>query len=413
MRILFLNNFNYLRGGSEKVMLEEMDLLSQTDHEVAVFARSHERNDPAEFSEFFPPAMDTEQLGVSLKTPGTVCQLIYSRSARLGLREVLYRFRPDVAHAHNIYGRLSLSVVDELEAQGIPVVMTLHDLKPLCPSYLMLNHGKICELCQGKHFYQAVLTRCHKNSLVGSTIYAVESYLNRIFGKYAKITRFIAPSSFLRDKFVQFGWPLEKLVYLPNFIEYFPDDTIQTARNYWLCFGRLSREKGVRTLLMAYSALSSPPPLVIAGDGPHRSELETLAQETRMPVSFTGHLNQADIQTTLRHAKVVIMPSECYENAPLSLLEAFAYGKPVVGSRIGGIPEMIEDGINGLLFEAGSIEDLRTKLKLITKLPDERLAAMGYAGKQMVTTHFSAPVHYKGLISIYEDVLTRPCTSPT
>jgi glycosyltransferase involved in cell wall biosynthesis len=287
--------------------------------------------------------------------------------------------------------------------------MTLHDLKLLCPSYLMLNHGEVCELCQGKQFYHAVMTRCHKNSVAGSAIYAIESYLNRLFGKYEKIAGFIAPSRFFHDKCVQFGWPPEKLVYLPNFIEDLPDNAAETTRGNLLCFGRLSREKGVKTLIKAYSALSSPPPLVIAGDGPQRSELETLARDTRMPVTFTGHLMQAEMQTALHHAKAVIMPSEWYENAPLSLLEAFAYGKPVVGARIGGIPEMIDDGINGLLFEAGSIDDLRTKLEFITKLPDEHLAAMGHAGRQMVTKHFSSQAHYKGLISIYEDVLARPC----
>jgi hypothetical protein len=134
MKIMFLNNFNYLRGGSEKVLFEEMRLLREAGHEVAVYARGHEKNEPAEFAEFFPPPLDTERFGFSLGSVRTVTELIYSTAARRGLREVLERFRPDIAHAHNIYGRLSLSVLDELWQAGVPAVMTLHDLKLVCPS---------------------------------------------------------------------------------------------------------------------------------------------------------------------------------------------------------------------------------------------------------------------------------------
>jgi glycosyltransferase involved in cell wall biosynthesis len=239
MNILFLNNFNYLRGGSEKVLFDEMRLLREAGHRVAVYARGHEKNEPAEFAEFFPPPLDTETLRPGMKGFRTVAELIYSRAARRGVREVLDRFRPDVAHAHNIYGRLSLSVLDELARDGVPVVMTLHDFKLLCPSYLMLNGGRVCERCRGNRFHHAALARCHKGSYPASFVYALESFLNHGFGRYGTVRRFIAPSRFLREKCLEYGWDGGRVDYIPNFIDRAPMPQLQGGGDYLLYVGRL------------------------------------------------------------------------------------------------------------------------------------------------------------------------------
>ena len=409
MKILFLNNFFYLRGGSEKVLFEEMRVLHEAGHEVAIYARSHEKNEPTEFMEFFPPELNTESLNVSIETFRTVKELIYSGTSRRGLRQVIGRFRPDIAHAHNIYGRLSLSVLDELKSSGIPVVMTLHDLKPICPSYLMLNAGKVCERCKGGKYYNAFLSRCHKESYPASFVYALETWINHAFGKYRQVDRFVTPSRFLRDKIIEHGWTADRIAYIPNFVDslYLPPH-----RSVGACFlyiGRLSREKGVGTLIKAYSRLEKPIPLKIVGDGPEREALEKDVRVSGIPATFTGYLSGAALEEALDSARAVVMPSEWYENAPLSLLEAFARGKPVIGSRIGGIPEMIDEGVNGYLFEPGDVAGLMEKLETLSALTDEKAMAMGRSAQEKVKRDFSRYKHLEQLTELYQCVLGASC----
>jgi glycosyltransferase involved in cell wall biosynthesis len=405
MKILFLNNFNYLRGGTEKVLFEEMRLLREAGHEAAVFSRGNEKNEPAQFGEFFPPPLDTERMGLSLASLCTACELIYSNSARRGVREVIRQFRPDVAHAHNIYGRLSLSVLDELKSAGVPVVMTLNDLKLLCPSYLMLRNGLVCERCKGKKFHNAVVTRCHKGSYPASFVYALESWINHSLGKYGSVRRFITPSRFLRDKFLEYGWDGGKFTYLPNFIDCSQIQGCRPGGEYLLYIGRLSREKGVSTLLKAYRSLERPIPLVVVGEGPEREALQRDVVNAGIQVTFTGYLRGGELNGALNGARGVVIPSECYENAPLSLLEAFAAGKPVLGARIGGIPEMIDEGVNGFLFEPGNAHELAETIHSFLTLSQEIVDGMGFSARSKVKERFTAKRHMEDLLKLYREVI--------
>jgi glycosyltransferase involved in cell wall biosynthesis len=405
MKVLFLNNFYYLRGGSERVLFDEMRMLQEEGHETAVFTRAYPKNQSVRYERFFPDEIQRDKFSVSLKGIRTVREMIYSRQARQGLQYLLREFKPDLVHAHNIYGGLSTSVLDALKEKNIPTVMTLHDLKLFCPSYLMLNHGRICERCKGSRFYQAVITKCHKNSYVASAVYASESYVSHLFRKYDMIRRFIAPSMFLREKAIAYGWNGDKIEYIPNFIDTRLISTSNVNRGYSLYLGRLSREKGARTLLSALQDLRVKTNLIIAGDGPDRQAIQKMAAEKQLPVVFVGYLQGKELENILSGAKVIIMPSEWYENAPLSLLEAFAWGKPVIGSRIGGIPEMIEDGINGYLFEPANADDLREKWTTFLNLPAEKADAMGRSARQKVELAYTAEAHYEKLIKVYEKAM--------
>lgn len=405
VKILFLNNFYYLRGGSERVLFDEMRLLREAGHEVAIYARGHDKNEPAEFAEFFPPHLDLERLGLSLDSLRTVKELVYSDVSRRGIREVVRRFRPDIAHAHNIYGRLSLSVLDELKAAGVPVVMTLHDLKLLCPSYLMLNGGQVCERCKGHRYYHAFLTRCHKGSYPASLVYALESWINHGLGKYRSVSRFISPSRFLRDKCLEHGWEAERIAHIPNFIEHSPTRERPAPGEYLLYMGRLSREKGVGTLLQAYRRLQRPIPLMIVGEGPQREVLQREAAQAGLTVTFTGYLSGEALGDAMNGARGVVMPSEWYENAPLSLLESFAAGKPVLGACIGGIPEMITDGVDGFLFEPADAAALAGTIARFLSLPDPALVAMGEAARTKVAKSFGGQRHLDMLLELYRHAL--------
>lgn len=405
MRILYLNNFYYLRGGSEKVLLEEIRLLKEGGHQVAVYTRIHERNESSEYEDCFPQALKTEKMDLGFRSLRTAGGMIYSFEARRGLRRLIERFRPDIAHCHNIYGRLSLSVLDELKEQNIPTLLTLHDLKLLCPSYLMLNHGSICEKCRGNLYYHAILTGCHKSSRAASAVYALESWINLRFGKYDTVRFFISPSRFLREKCIEYGYEPRRILHVPNFVDSHRISAGYEVGKYCLYLGRLSREKGVRTLLYAYGSLNTRIPLTIVGDGPDRYELQQFAEGKNLPVNFTGYLSGNRLADVLAHARFVIMPSEWYENAPLSLLEAFAYAKPVIAARIGGIPEMIEEKVNGFLFEPGNVDELKEKLEMALHLPAQAIVEMGRAAREKVEREFSPELHYERLMGAYRGSL--------
>jgi glycosyltransferase involved in cell wall biosynthesis len=402
LRILFLNNFYYLRGGSERVLFDEIAMLKKAGHETAVFSRTDSQNEASLYQQAFPPDMRTDGLRISLDALRTVREVVYSTDARERLKQVIDEFRPDIAHAHNIYGRLSTSVFDALEESAVPVVQTLHDYKLLCPSYLMLNHGQVCERCVSGGYRHAVLARCHKNSYLTSGVYAFESWFGRRFRKYGPVSCFLSPSRFLKDKILESGVVDNAVVHVPNSIDTGRIRPGLEPGGYFLYFGRLSHEKGVGTLLAAFNSIERGPALVITGDGPKRGELEELATGGRNRVSFTGYLSGEALEKTVREAFCVIVPSECYENAPLAVLEAFAHGKPVIGARIGGIPEMIDDGVNGLLFQPGIARDLEEKMRTLSSFSSGRIREMGNAAVEKVRREYSAEMHYQRLLAVYD-----------
>ncbi len=408
MKILFLNNFYYLRGGSERVLLEEMRMLREAGHEVAIFTRSYKRNQSTPYDHFFPAEMQRDRFSVSLNGLMTVKEILYSSSARQGLRRLLEEFKPDLVHAHNIYGGLSTAVLDAVKETKTPTVMTLHDLKLLCPSYLMLNHGQVCERCKGHRFYQSVLTRCHKDSYLASAIYATESYFSRLFRKYDSVKLFIAPSQFLLSKHRELGHDTAKFVHIQNPAGLDGVAPSEHPGRYLLFFGRLSREKGIRTLIDAFKKTRTDMLLYIAGDGADREAVEEMAaQQSNERIRFLGFLTAEPLGKAIDSARAVILPSECYENAPMAILEAFSRGKPVIGANIGGIPEMIDDGVNGYLFKSGNAEDLRKKLEQFLALPGERITEMGRAARRKVENEYSVATHYDRLMQAYGKALER------
>jgi len=406
MKILFLNNFYYLRGGSERVLFEEMRMLRDAGHDVAAFTRTYKLNQSTPHDRFFPAEIQRDRYSFSMSGLRTVREILYSSSARQGLRRLLEEFKPDLVHAHNIYGGLSTAVLDALKETKTPAVMTLHDLKLLCPSYLMLDHGRVCERCKGNRFYHSILTRCHKDSYLASAVYAAESYLCRFFLKYDSVKLFIAPSQFLLNKHREFGYDAAKFVHIPNPTGLESVRPSGHAGKYLLFFGRLSREKGVRTLIAAFRKTRTDMLLYIAGDGSDRAAVEKVAAQQRDErIRFMGFLTAEPLGKAIDSARAVILPSECYENAPMAILEAFSRGKPVIGANIGGIPEMIDDGVNGSLFEPGNAEDLQKKLELFLALPGERIREMGMAARLKVENEFSAAIHYKRLMQAYGKAL--------
>lgn len=406
MKTLFFNNYHYLRGGSEQVYFGEMELLKKNEHTVHAFARRTPQDVPSHFSDFFPNDIKTDSLSIGLGVFRTLKEIIYSSESKKQLERLLEEYQPDIIHAHNIYGRLTTSVLDLLKKKNIPVVMTLHDYKLVCPNYKLMYGNRICEDCQGRHFYHAVKNRCHKNSLAASGIYAFESWFNRFFNKYRyNVSFFISPSWFLRNKLVEFGWSEDQVVYIPNYIISQDFEPNYNAGNYLLYIGRLSSEKGIATLIQAFKQVADREiQLKVVGEGPERQCLEEAAKEDDR-IEFTGYLSGEELRDATRSARAVVIPSEWYENAPISILEAFAYGKPVIGARIGGIPEMIDDGKNGFLFESGNADDLSEKIQKFLVLSDDEFADMGKAARLKAEEKYNPETHYEKLVDLYEKAI--------
>ena len=407
MNLLFLNNYHYLRGGSERVFFGEMELLKKHEHNVSAFARKHPGDVAAEYSNYFPEDIRTDSIQISLDAVMTVKEIIYSKNAKRSLNKLLSHFQPDIAHAHNIYGRLTSSVLDLLYEKNIPILMTLHDYKLICPNYKLLCNGRICEDCKGCNFYMAARNKCHKNSFTASAIYAFEAYFNQLFQKFKKNVRFfIAPSLFLKNKLIDFGWPSEKIKYIPNYLVLSELEPKYAPGKYFLYLGRLSTEKGVSTLIKAFMKIKSDKVnLWIVGEGHIRNQLEKIASADSR-IRFTGYLSGNTLKQTSSDALAVIVPSEWYENASISILESFAFGKPVIGSRIGGIPEMVEEGLNGYLFEPGNADDLKDKLELMLSKPKKDIEQMGKAARDKVEKEYNAELHYERLMKVYNKALS-------
>ena len=406
MHIAFANNFLYLRGGSERVMFEEAEMMRRQDVRVSFFARRQPQSLSTPHEEFYPPLIDPEQLSL----PGKLAQapkLIYNADTYRRFERFLQTAQPDCIHAHNIYGGLTTAIFDAAQRHGIPVVMTLHDYKLICPSYLMLHRERVCADCTGGRFIACVKNRCHKNNLVFSLIYCVESYFNKLYGKYGIPRYLICPSRFMHDKMIENGFAAERVVYVPNSIDVSTVTPEFTHGEYALYVGRLSKEKGLLTLLRACEGTGIP--LGILGDGPLRGELDAYVAAHGLSdrVTFFGHQSGEELARIYRQAAFIVTPSEWYENAPMSILEAFGYGKPVIGARIGGIPEMVEPGKTGLLFTPGEVEELRTALTTLWSQPAAR-QEMGRHARELVTTRFSPAVHTETLLQLYRRVISPP-----
>jgi glycosyltransferase involved in cell wall biosynthesis len=327
---------------------------------------------------------------------------VYSTEARRRLGSLLDRVRPDACHAHNIYHHLSPSILGLLHERGVPTVLTLHDLKIACPAYTMLSNGEVCERCRGGRIHNVLVHRCIKGSVALSAIAMVEAAVHAVLGSYRRVTRFVVPSRFYAAKLVEWGLAPERFTYVPNFVDAAACEPRYAPGNAFLYFGRLAPEKGLATLVRA--AALADVPVVLAGTGPESERLERLATACGARVRFAGYLGGSALHEVIRDARAVVLPSEWYENAPLSVLEAYAFGKPVLGARIGGIPELIREGETGATFASGDVNDLAARLREYATLPDAEVAAQGAAARAYVAEEFSLARYRERILALYREI---------
>jgi glycosyltransferase involved in cell wall biosynthesis len=397
LKILFANKFFFLNGGSEVVMFDEMELMRAHSLDVIEFSMQDSRNFPSKYDSYFVSQKDYRSTSRSNQVKSALA-FIHSREAVREITRLIRDEEPDVLHCHNIYHQLTPSIINAASRQKLPVVLTLHDFKPVCPIYSQLWNGALCTKCSDGRFEALLMQRCADGSIARSALLWAEARYHAAARSYQRVDMFVAPSRFMRDNVVR-RLGEDKVVHIPNGIDTSRIQVSEHDEGFVLYLGRLSPEKGVETLLQAHAADNATWRLVVAGSGPLLEDLQS-----RFPLAeFTGHLTGNALESRLRGASVVAMPSKARENCPLSILEAMAHAKPIVASRIGGIPELVRDGETGFLFETNDTQHLSHCIR--TLLGDSELRRkFGQKARRIAETEYSLERHGAALLSLYRSL---------
>jgi glycosyltransferase involved in cell wall biosynthesis len=401
MKILLINKFLFPKGGDAISTIETGKLLTKKGHEVNFWGMEHPLNKEFPFKRFFISYVDYNKKLSIYKQIKNSLKILYSFEAKNKMCNLLAEWKPDIVHLNNIAHQISPSILYVFKKHKIPVVMTMHDYKLVCPSYLMLLNGKPCERCKNGKYYHCFINKCTKNSGAKSLINTLEMYLHhKILKIYNNISYFISPSIFLMEKIKDMGFN-GNTVYLPNFVDIEKYEPNYCSKNKDIIyFGRLSKEKGVDTLMSSVKNLDVS--VKIIGSGPCEDRFKNRVREELINnVHFLGFKEGKELIDIISNYLFVVVPSEWYENNPRSVLESFAMGKPVIGSRIGGIPELVIDGKTGFTFKPGDKNDLRGKIKNLTGNIN-LIKELGKNARRLIEEKYSTEKYYDGLMKIYK-----------
>lgn len=386
MRVLLAHNLYKNQGGESLAAKAEMELLENHGHTVDLLETDN-----------------TEIVGLASKVK-TALGASYSPVVKGHMAARIATFKPDVVHVHNFFPLLSPSIYYACNEASVPVVQTLHNYRIICPGALLFRSGRSCEDCVGKAFaWPGVLHGCYRGSRLGTASVAAMGSIHRWLGTWQnRIDCFIALTDFSRGRLIEGGLPFDKIVVKPNFAPD-PGDPGDGSGGFALFAGRLSGEKGIRTLLFAWDRLNGMSfRLKVAGDGPLREEVTRRADAGR--VQYAGALSRQAVQELMHEAAFLVFPSICYENFPLAIVEAFASGMPVIASRFGAMAEIVEDGRTGLHFTSGDPEDLARKIEWAVTHPKE-MGEMGRAARTEYVTKYTAEQNYRQLMKVYRRVI--------
>ena len=403
MRILYCNKYDYPFSGTEAYLFDLIHEMDKRGQETALFSMDHGRTPAFTGRSYRIPYLDFKDPNASLlKKVKMAAHALYSPSARRAMRSCLADFSPDLAHVRGIYHHLSPSILWELKQQGIPVLYHLNDFKILCPTYNFVTDGRACkEHCKNGAFYKVVTKGCYDGPRSSAVVLAAEAYLHKWLRTYERcVDLFLAPSEFVRDKLINSGFPAQRIEVLPHFQALPSKEDIAIDEGYLLYFGRLSAEKGVYELLRAMARLPHIP-IVIAGDGPERPRLESLAKELNLnQVLFAGMVQGDELQKLIAGCSFSVFPSHAYETLGKSILESYAWGRPVIASDLGSRREIVQHGVTGLLYSDGDREQLAHSIGFLFDRPD-LIQKMGAAARSRVKVNHDPDLHMEKLLGLY------------
>jgi glycosyltransferase involved in cell wall biosynthesis len=399
MKVLSANKFFFLKGGSERVFFQEREFLAGQGIKLIDFAMQDARNLYSHYSEYFVSHCDYHGESSLIEKFRQAVTFIHSQEAVSKLTQLVKKEKPQIAHLHNIYHQLTPSIIPVLKDHGVKVLLTLHDGKLICPNYLMLNKGKFCTACGGRHFWKAVTHRCMGSSR-HDFLLMIESYWHLWKNSYESVDVFISPSRFLADLVAQ-RIPKSKIRLLLHGVDPSEFQGVPQDEGYALFFGRLSEEKGIRTLLKAHRALGDELELKIVGTGPLEDEL----RNAYPGADFLGYMQGQELKDIISKSAYVVVPSEGCENSTMAVLEAMAAAKPVIGSNIASIPEQIDDRLTGFLFPPGDVDRLTEKMRTLWQDASLR-KNMGMEARRKAERKYSLENHLQYLLKIYRELIS-------
>ena len=391
MKLLVLHNSYQQPGGEDEAVRREIALLRAAGHQVRIFFR-HNRE------------IRSDSL---LAKIAVVAQAVWSRDSCRELKQLLDGEKPDLAHFHNTFPLISPAAYYVCGDAGVPVVQTLHNYRLCCPGTNLFREGGVCEECMEHSLWRGVAHGCYRDSRAGTAAVALMLATHRACGTWTRaVDCYIALTEFACQKFIAAGIPPERIAVKSNFVS--PDPGPRSSGGEYALFaGRLAPEKGVRTLLAAWARLRNRIPLLVAGDGPLRAELETEAARRGLTsVAFRGRLRPEAVIAAMKEARFLVVPSECYEGFPLTIAEAFACGTAVVCSRLGAMQEIVAEGVTGLHFPPGDAEELAEKVEWAWSHVD-RVAEMGRRARAEYESKYTAEGNYARLMEIYDRALAK------
>jgi glycosyltransferase involved in cell wall biosynthesis len=392
MKILQINNSYNKVGGAESVFFNTIALLKQNGHEVVPFSLNSSKNLDSKYSSYFVD--DVKPLHNKL----------FSFTAQKKLAELINVEKPDIAHIHNIIGGLTFSIIPVLRKMGIPIVASIHDFRLLCPAFIFINGKKeVCEKCKGGKYFNCIINNCSPEGLLRSSLIATESYFRDYFYPFSKnIDAFIFVSKFVQNKFMESNPELHNKSYLVyNFTNRM--NLNSEMGKYFLFIGRLAREKSLFTLLDSFRLVPRLK-LKIVGEGDLKKELELKKSSN---VELVGYKTGNELLDQIKNASFIIASSECYETNSMVTLESYSLGKPVLGSDIGAISELIIDGKTGFLYEPKNCKELSNKLSECSEMNPSSYAEMSNNAFDFLEERFSSKLHYTQLIKVYENTLNN------
>ena len=396
MKIVLVHNTYQQPGGEDAAFRNECNLLTKAGHEVVVYVRSN--HDVSHY-------VSVRQLALAKRT-------IWASDTREEFRQLLLREKPQIVHVHNTFLMVSPSIYWACRDAQVPVIQTLHNYRLICPGGTLFRDGSVCEECLEHGVWHSVRYGCYRKSRPYSAVVAAMLTTHRLLGTWSRmIDYYLALTDFARRKFIEGGMPADKILVKPNFVDPDPGDG-NGERSYALFVGRLSPEKGLPTLLAAWARLSIPIPLHIIGDGPVQAQLEEYVRQFHIPsVRFLGSLERDRVVAAMKGAFALFLPSQCYEGLPMTLIEAFACGTPVIASRMGSMQELISNGCTGLQFTPGDAEDLASKAEWAWTHPRD-MAEMGKRARREYQARYTSARNYKMLLEIYDRAIQNHDARP-
>lgn len=408
LKILLINNCHYRRGGADVVYLNTGDLLESRGHDVAYFSTKSPYNYPSPYSEYFINDIDALKLNF-VEQLIFMPRKLYSWQSSRNLRKIIDHFKPDLAHIHLYKGGLTAAILPVLRKCKIPTVITLHDYSLLCPRNIMIDgNGNICERCLTATRLNCIYHRCNRKNLYYSIVNYLEFVLNNdIFNPKDYFRKIICVSKFNYLKHSLHPLFGDRFLHLYNFYPLLSQSNPNTQKgNYLLFYGRLAPEKGVMTLLNTWKRLGKDVQLKIIGEGGMSAMIKDEIRDNNLSnIEFLGFRKGEELFEYIRNASFVLVPSEWYENNPLTIVEAYSTGKPVIGSNIGGIPELVLEGKTGYLFSMGDSAELEEKINKAVNMDENEYQAMSETAYRFACEKFSEKAHYRDLLNVYKEVV--------